>query len=303
MSSRGSSLLIFSCLLATWFGWGSTYLAIKFALASFPPFFQGGTRFLVAGGLLLAWARWRGQELPTGGQWRNAAIVGILMLGGIMGGVTYAEQSVASGLVVAFMAVTPALIALESLPFGILPSRLDVLGIAIGITGVLLLIGGASLSSSPKGMIALTIAVLGWSTGSVLSQHIFPLARAPAGFASAMMCAGVFLVGLSLLAGETFHWPPQPLAGAAWVYHMLVGSLLAFSAYMVLLSTTSAALASSWTFVCPVVGLSLGIWLGRETVTTHEWIAVVIILIGVAVLALGCGRARQPRKAIPLLSR
>src|SRR5688572_32945087 len=90
------SPLVLACLAATWLIWGSTYLAIKVALVSFPPFFQGGTRFLVAGTLLLLWVRWRRQRMPTLVQWRNAAVVGAVMLGGNMGGVTYAEQSVAS---------------------------------------------------------------------------------------------------------------------------------------------------------------------------------------------------------------
>ena len=99
------------CLAATWLVWGSTYLAIKFALVSFPPFFQMGTRFVVAGALLLAWMRWRGAPGPTRAQWRNALVVGTLMLGGGMGGTAYAEQTVGSGLVVAFIAVVPLMIA------------------------------------------------------------------------------------------------------------------------------------------------------------------------------------------------
>src|SRR5690606_12317243 len=109
---------------------------------SFPPFFQMGTRFLVAGGLLLLWVWYRRQPLPTARQWRNAAIVGALMLGGGMGGTALAEQTVATGLVVAFIAITPALIALANLPFGIRPSGREVIGIAIGLGGVLLLVQG-----------------------------------------------------------------------------------------------------------------------------------------------------------------
>jgi drug/metabolite transporter (DMT)-like permease len=160
MISRRISPLILACLAATWFVWGSTYLAIRFALVSFPPFFQMGTRLLLAGILLIAWVWWRGQKLPTFTQWRNAALVGALMLGGNVGGVAFAEQSVASGPVVAFMAVTPALMTLASLPFGIRPSRLEVIGIGIGIAGVFLLIRGATFASSPSGLLALTTATL-----------------------------------------------------------------------------------------------------------------------------------------------
>ncbi|HEY4647273.1 MAG TPA: EamA family transporter [Steroidobacteraceae bacterium] len=282
-----ASSLIVACLAATWFVWGSTYLVIKFALVSFPPFFQGGTRFLVAGTLLLLWVWWRGQEMPTLVQWRNAAIVGAVMLGGNMGGVTYAEQTVASGLVVAFIAIVPALITIASLPFGIKPSRLEVIGIGLGIVGVMLLVRGDAFTASPAGLIAMTIAALGWSIGSVLSQHVLPLAAGFSGFASQMIGGGVVLMVLSQMTGETFHWPPQPFAAAAWMYLVVFGSLIAFSAYMVLLSNTRPALATSNSFVNPVIGMLLGVSLGGESVTGPEWFAVVTIVLGVTVLVLG----------------
>src|SRR4029077_3224096 len=106
-----------ACIAATWLVWGSTYLAIKFALVSFPPFFQMSTRFLAAGTLLLAWTTWRGQPLPTLVQWRNALLVGTLMLGGGMGCTAYAEQTVASGLGVAGIAVIPLLVVVINLLF------------------------------------------------------------------------------------------------------------------------------------------------------------------------------------------
>ena len=293
-TARTSALspLIIACLAATWFIWGSTYLGIKFALLSFPPFFQMGTRFVVAGLLLLAWARWRGQPMPTLVQWRNATIVGALMLGCSMGGAAYAEQTVASGLVVAFAAITPAVITLASLPFGIRPSRLEVLGIAIGMIGVFVLIRGAGFASSPAGLMAMTIATLGWSSGSVLSQNVFRLAQGAAGFASQMFCGGLVLLVASLLARESFHWPSQPLAAAAWVYLVVFGSIIAFSAYMTLLSSTSTTLASSYCFVNPVIGMLLGVWLGGESATVREWIAVAVIVAGVTVVVVSRGLRR-----------
>jgi drug/metabolite transporter (DMT)-like permease len=281
------SPLIIACLAATWFIWGSTYLAIKFALVSFPPFFQVGTRFLVAGTLLLLWTWFRRQKMPTLIQWRNAAVVGSLMLAGNVGGVAYAEQTVASGLVVAFIAVVPALITIASLPFGVRPSRLEIIGIALGISGVLLLVGGESFSASPAGIIAMTIAAVLWAVGSVLSQHVFRLAPGSAGYASGMLCGGVVLSLLSFLAGESFHWPPQPLAAAAWLYMLVFGSGIAFTAYMVLLANTRPALATSNSFVNPVIGMLLGVYFGGEVITSHEWVAVGIIVLGVTVLVLG----------------
>jgi drug/metabolite transporter (DMT)-like permease len=279
--------LILACLAATWFVWGSTYLAIKFALESFPPFFQMGTRFLLAGILLMLWAGWRRHKLPTFVEWRNATIVGALMLGGGMGGTAYAEQSVASGLVVAFIAVTPALMTVASLPFGVRPSRLELVGIGVGILGVFLLAHGAGFAASPAGLVAIASACVAWSVGSVLSQHLFPLATSAVGFSSEMICGGIVLLMMSLLTGESVHWPPQSLAAAAWVYLVVFGSLIAFCAYMVLLGSTSPALASSYSFVNPVVAMLLGVSFGGESITTYEWLVASIIIAGVTAVVLG----------------
>jgi drug/metabolite transporter (DMT)-like permease len=131
------------------------------------------------------------------------------------------------------------------------------------------------------------IATAGWSIGSVLSQHRLLLAAGSTGFASEMICGGAVLMLISQLMGEQFHWPPHPLASAAWVYLVTFGSLIAFSAYMLLLARTSAALATSYSFVNPVIAMLLGISFAGETVTTYEWLAVGIIVVGVVMLVLG----------------
>ncbi|MBS0365896.1 MAG: EamA family transporter [Proteobacteria bacterium] len=284
---HGVSTLVLACVAATWIVWGSTYLAIRFALVSFPPFLQMGTRFLTAAGILLVWNRLRGYPLPTAAQWRNAAIIGALMLGGGMGGTAYAEQTVASGLVVAFIAVTPASIALMNLFFGIRPSRLEVAGMFIGLAGVLLLVRGAGFSASPGGLVAVAAGNVAWALGSVLSQRRFPLAPGTVGFASEMLCGGLFLMLLSQLAGEHARWPPEPRALLAWIYLVTFGSLIAFSAYMVLLARTRPAVAASYSLVNPVIGMLLGVTLGGEQVTAHEWWALLVILCGVILLLSG----------------
>jgi drug/metabolite transporter (DMT)-like permease len=289
-----SSLRIAACLAATWFIWGSTYLAIKLALVSFPPFLQNGARFLFAGSILLVWSRWRGQALPTLVQWRNAFVIGSLMLAANVGGVAYAEQWLASGLVVAFIAIVPALITLASLPFGVRPRRLEVIGIVLGFCGVLLLVRGAAFTSSPVGVLAIVTAAVGWSTGSVLSQHVLRLAPSSAGFASAMLCAGGVLMSISMLTGESLHWPPRPEAAAAWLYLSVFGSVIAYSAYMTLLATTRPAVATSNSFVNPVIAMLLGVSLGGEMVTRQEWLAVGIIVVGVTVLTCS---TKSPEKS------
>jgi drug/metabolite transporter (DMT)-like permease len=282
--TRSLPPLLLLCLAATWLVWGSTYLAIKFALVSLPPFFQMGTRFVFAGVLLMAWKRWRGAHWPDRTQWRNALLVGTLMLGGGMGGTAYAEVSVGSGLVVAFIAVSPLMIAALNRLWGVVPSRFEVAGILVGLVGVLMLTQGAGFQASKAGLAAIMIACSSWSLGSVLSQRVWPLAPGATGFASEMICGGLVLLLMSALAGETPAWPPQPLAAAAWLYLVVFGSLIAFNAYMLLLAHASAAVASSYTFVNPVIAMLLGVWVAGESVTAGEWAAVTVVLAGVLLL-------------------
>ena len=282
--------LLIACLAATWLVWGSTYLAIKFALLSFPPFLQMGTRFVFAGVLLMAWMRWRGAPWPNARQWRNASIVGALMLGGGMGGTAYAEVTVGSGLVVAFIAVVPLMIAALNRVYGVRPGRLELAGIVVGLAGVLLLTQGAGFQASPAGLAAIALACITWSIGSVLSQRNLPLAPGATGFASEMICGGVVLLLMSALHGETPQWPPQPAAVAAWFYLVVFGSLIAFNAYMVLLAQASAGLASSYTFVNPVIAMLLGVAVAGEVVTQYEWLAAGVVLVGVVLMLRGSRR-------------
>ena len=284
--------LLILCLAATWLVWGSTYLAIKYALLSFPPFFQMGTRFLLAGVVLMLWMRWRGASWPDRRQWRNALIVGTLMLGGGMGGTAVAEVSVGSGLVVAFIAVVPLMIAGLNLWWGVVPGRLEAAGIVVGLAGVLMLTQGAGFQASPVGLAAMAIACTTWSVGSVLSQRTLPLAGGSMGFASEMLCGGLVLLGLSALAGESPAWPPEPLAVAAWFYLVVFGSLIAFNAYMVLLAQASAGLASSYTFVNPVIAMLLGVAVAGEVVTGFEWVAAGVVLMGVVLMLRGAATSR-----------
>jgi drug/metabolite transporter (DMT)-like permease len=281
------SPLLVACLAATWLIWGSTYLAIKFALESFPPFYQMGSRFLVAGLLLIAWLKLRGRPLPTLLEWRNAAIIGTLLLVSGMGFTAYAEQTVASGLIVAYIAIIPIIVTAMNLPFGVKPTRLELAGMLVGVAGVLMLVQGQAFTASPAGLAAITIACVSWSLGSVLSQQRFRLAPGAMGFASEMLCGSVLLLLVAAAVGEVPEWPPRPLAAWSWVYLIVFGSLLAFNAYMVLLDRVSAALASSYTFVNPVIALALGISLGGEVVTLFEWAAAAVITAGVLLLVLG----------------
>jgi drug/metabolite transporter (DMT)-like permease len=289
--SSSLSPLIIACLAATWLVWGSTYLAIKYALISLPPFVQMGSRFLVAGLALMAWMRWRGAVWPTRLEWRNALLVGTLMLGGGMGGTAFAEQTVGSGLVVAFIAVVPVLMAAANAVMGKLPTRLEALGIACGLGGVLLLTQGAGFQASTAGLIAIAIACSAWCTGSLLSQNRFKMAPGATGFASEMICGGVVLLVIAAFSGDypqlARQWPPQPVSIVAWAYLVLAGSLIAFNAYMVLLARSTAGLASSYCFVNPVIAMLLGVGIAGEVISSFEWASAVLVLLGVVLLLAG----------------
>ncbi len=289
--------LIVACLGATWFIWGSTYLAIKWALVSFPPFFQMGTRFVAAGLLLGAWAAWRGARWPTRGEWLSAWVLGALMLGGGYGATALAQTSVSSGLVVAFIAVVPALVALMQLPYGVRPGRYELGGIALGLVGVALLASGQGFSASLPGLLAVATACITWSLGTVWAMQGLPggrqltLAPGAAGYASQMLAGGVLLMLASWMAGEQPVLPPDLRSLLCWLYLVVAGSLIGFSAYMVLLQRSSPALASSYTFVNPVIGLLIGVTLGGEVVSRLEWGAAGLATLGVVLLLLGRQRA------------
>ena len=288
---RPLSSLVIWCLAATWLIWGSTYLVIRFALVGFAPFYMMATRFLCAGAMLMAWQLARREPWPTVRQWCNALLIGTLMLGGGMGCTAYAEQTIASGLVVAFIAVIPLLLVLINLVFGVYPRRSELLAVTVGLAGVIMLTRGAAIHGSPAGLAAITVGCSGWALGSVLSQRGFPLAPGATGFASELLCGGLALLAMSALAGESWHWPTQTGAWAAWVYLVVFGSLIAFNAYMLLLARTTSSLASSYTLVNPVVALFLGVTWGGESVSTWEWMSSGVVMIGVVLLFAGRRRS------------
>jgi drug/metabolite transporter (DMT)-like permease len=215
------------------------------------------------------------------------------MLGGGYGATAVAEATVSSGLVVAFIAVVPALVALAQWPYGVKPSRAEAWGIGLGLAGVCLLTRGQGFSASWPGLAAIGLACATWSLGSVWALHGLPggrrldLAPGAAGYASQMMAGGLVLLVGSALAGERPVLPPDARALACWLYLVMAGSVVGFSAYMVLLQRTSAALASSYTFVNPIIGLVLGVMLDGEVVSRLEWAAAAVITAGVLLLVAG----------------
>jgi drug/metabolite transporter (DMT)-like permease len=286
-TTRAIPVAVLLALAATWLIWGSTYLAIKVALTGIAPFLQMGSRFLLAGALLLAFLLIRGAMLPTWQQWRNALVIGGLMLGGGMGAVGVAEQSISSGLAATLVAAMPVMLLVWGFVFErAVPKRLEVGGILLGLVGVVMLTRGTGLSASPTGTLAMLTAILCWSLGTVLSRRHFKLADGAMGFASEMLAGGALLMLGSVLLGEPWHWPIHAEALAAWVYLVVAGSLIGFSAYMFLLDRVAPALGTSYAYVNPVVALAVGVALGGERVTGWELLSVMVILAAVGLITV-----------------
>ena len=282
--------LLVPALLACYVIWGSTYLAIRFALQGFPPFFQMASRFLVAGGLLIGWVLWRDgvAGLPTRRQWLHALVIGGLMLGGGMGLIAQAEVHISSGLIATFVAVVPMMVSAWGLLFGKRPTGLELAGMGVGLIGVVMLAHGSGFAAKPEGIVLVAASTACWSLGSVLSTNKFSLAPGVAGFASEMLCGGVLLMALAVATRERPPaWPLMPVPTVAWLYLVVFGSIVAFCAYMYLLAHASAAVATSYAFVNPVIALLLGVAVGAERVTPWEWTATGVVLTGVVLIFLG----------------
>lgn len=271
-------------LLTVYIVWGSTYFAIRIALESFAPFWLMGSRFLVAGAVLFVWLKWRGVPSPSWRQWRDGAAVGVLLLGGGMGMVAVAEQYVSSGMTAVFIASSPLMFAVWGGLFGDWPTRLQWVGIAAGFMGALLLASGSEFSAHPVGVLALIGAISCWTLGSVLSQKKLKLAPGAMGFASEMLAGGIFLTIAAWLSGEDFSAPLSGNALLAWLYLITAGSLVAFSAYMYLLSKVPHALASSYAYVNPVIAVILGSLFAGEAIGLREAVAMTVILGSVILL-------------------
>lgn len=285
-------LLVPLSLFALYIIWGSTYLAIRFALESYPPFLLAGLRFLIAGTLLFGFLRLRGIALPSRRQWQNAAITGALLLGFGNGLVCFAEQRVSSGIAAVAVASMPLFAALFSSLYGERPTRREGLGLAIGFVGVVVLNLGNGLSASRLGACALLIAAMCWALGSVWSKRQ-DMPKGPMNTAAQMLCASVALIIVALSAGERVPVRPSLHATLAVVYLIVFGSIIAFSAYLYVLKHVRPALATSYAYVNPPVAVLFGLLLVDEHVGPYDLAGMAIILLGVGVITF----ARQRRHA------
>jgi drug/metabolite transporter (DMT)-like permease len=278
------------CMFALYIIWGSTYLAIRVALQSYPPFLLAGCRFASAGVLLLSALRLRGVALPTARQWRNAAFTGILLLGFGNGLVCYAEQSVSSGISAVAVASMPLFAALFAGLYGEWPSRRETLGLLIGFVGVAVLNLGSSLSASRLGAIALLVAAAAWAFGSVWSRRQ-DMPAGPMNTAAQMLCGSGALLVVGFAGGETLPHHPSLHATLGAAYLVVFGSLIAFSAYLYVLKHARPALATSYAYVNPPVAVLFGVLLLGEKVGPFDLVGMTIILVGVVTITA----ARQRR--------
>ncbi|RCS29756.1 drug/metabolite exporter YedA [Rhodanobacter denitrificans] len=277
-------------LFALYVIWGSTYLGIRFALESYPPFLLAGVRFLGAGVALYGFLRWRGMAPPTPLQWRNAAITGLLLLGMGNGLVCFAEERVSSGIAAVAVASMPLFAALFSGLYGEWPHRRESIGLAIGFAGVIVLNLGSSLAGSSLGAAALLVAAAAWAFGSVWSRRQ-TMPPGPMNTAAQMLCASVALLVVGFASGEHLPAHPTTRATLAVVYLAVFGSIIAFSAFLYVLRHARPAVATSYAYVNPPVAVLFGVLLAGEKVGPFDLAGMAIILAGVAVITL----AKQKR--------
>jgi drug/metabolite transporter (DMT)-like permease len=286
------SLAIWAALIAVYIIWGSTYLAIRFAVESLPPFSMAGVRFVLAGAALYAWRRARGDAAPSGREWRAAAIVGILLLVGGNGGVVWAEQRVASGVVALLATTVPLWMVLIDMvrPGGQRPGWRVVVGVTLGFAGVAVLIRPTS-SFGHAGKVDLAgaaVVMAGmflWSIGSLYGRSA-PLTSSPLlATGMEMLVGGAGLLLLGGLAGEWGRVNPAAFSARslwAWAYLIVCGSWVGFTAYTWLLRVASTPLVSTYAYVNPLVAILLGHLLAGESLTARVLIAAAVIVGSVA---------------------
>jgi drug/metabolite transporter (DMT)-like permease len=285
---------IWIALLAIYIIWGSTYLAIRLAVGTIPPFLMAGTRFLIAGTVLLVWRRIAGDPLPTARQWRSAAVVGLLLLLGGNGLVSWAEQRVASGIAALIIGAVPLfMVIIEALRRGgIKPGWQSILGLVIGFGGIALLVGPSEFSGNGVrfnllAIGALLMAAFLWSLGSVYSRNANLPASSLLGTGMEMLCGGIGLYITGTLAGEWRALHISAITLQSWLalaYLVIFGSMMGFVAYSWLLQHAPVSLVATYAYVNPVVAIFLGAWIGHEVLNARTMIAALVIISSVILI-------------------
>ncbi len=314
-----SPLAIWAGLLTLYFVWGSTYIGIRVSVETIPPFLMAAARFLVAGSVLLGWEALAGRRgpwarapesedrprLPTAREWRDSAIVGGALLFGGMGMVALGEKTVPSGIAAILVAMLPVWVAVlgriffgERLPIAV------VVGIAVGLCGVVLLVGpfggSGSLAFDPFGIACLIVSPLAWGSGSLYSAHRAVLPRRPlTATGLQMVCGGTLLLVGAIATGELAGFDPAAISTRSLlglVYLTTIGSLVGFTTYVWLLRVAPLPRIATYAYVNPVVAFVLAGLLLNEPIQPRAVVAGAIIIFAVALIVTARGRAaRSPQ--------
>jgi drug/metabolite transporter (DMT)-like permease len=280
---------------AVYIVWGSTYLAIRYAVQTMPPLLMAGARFSVSGAMLYAWARIRGAPRPSATEWRVAILTGILMLCLGNGSVGWAEQRIPSALAALIVAVVPLWMVLLDwlLPGGERPTVAVIAGVIVGLAGLVVLVGpdrvGTSGPVDVVGTLVLVVASMAWAFVSVYNKRGARPESASMSTGLQMLGGSVALVASGLALGEGRHASIASISAASWagwLYLVTFGSLIGFTAYIYLLKEVSPAKASTYAYVNPVVAMFLGWAIAGEAITARTLAAAAIILGGVALITL-----------------
>jgi drug/metabolite transporter (DMT)-like permease len=290
--SRGKVIAAFA---AVYIIWGSTYLAIFYAIETLPPMLMAAVRFLIAGALLYAWSMARSQRAPTLRDWKAAFIVGGLLLLGGNGAVVWAEQTVPSGIAALLVAGTPCwMVLLDWLWKGApRPGGRTVIGLLLGFGGIALLVGPSAFTAGegidPAGALVLLGGSLAWATGSIYSKHAPRPHGALLSTGMQMLMGGLLLLLVGTVTGE---WSRVDLEGVslrsllALGYLIVFGAIVGYSAYVWLLRVATSARVSTYAYVNPVVAVLLGWALAGETFTVRMAVAAAVIVSGVALITM-----------------
>lgn len=279
---------LWTALLALYIVWGSTYLAIRFAVETIPPFMHASIRFLISGLILFLWRRAAGDEMPTTSNWKSAAIVGTLLLLGGNGLVSLAEKNIPSGIAALVISTSPFwLVLFESMRSGgNKPNWQSILGLVIGFSGVFLLIGPAEITGSGQhfntaSVIMLLIAPFLWSLGSIYARGADLPKSTLMSTGMQMLAGSVSLFIVSVLTGELNGFSFGDVSMRSWwglIYLITFGSLVGFVSYGWLLHNAPVSLTSTYAYVNPVVAVFLGWLLANEELNTRIGLASAIII-------------------------
>jgi drug/metabolite transporter (DMT)-like permease len=296
VTHRPKRISILLAFAAIYLIWGSTYLGILFAIKSIPPFLMAGSRFFISGVIMFVTARAGGAAVPNAATWRSAAIVGICLLVCGNGGVTIAEQWVPSGLASLLVATVPIYMALLGWLGGSAPRPTPIIGLGLlgGFIGVGVLAGpaltntsSASSSHLALGMAILLVGSLIWSVGSLYSRNAVSSSSLILAAGQQMICGGALLFLIGIFAGETRHFEFEKITAlSAWafVYLVVIGALIGYTAYFWLLRHCEPAKVATYAYINPVVALLLGTLFAHETLSLRTVLGAGLIIGSVALV-------------------